>query len=308
MLLHRLSPSQVARAALCNCAPEPTNALDSRGCIESMYLVHPPPDWTSGKEMRMKASIFHGPQQELTIEDVEVDEPRGREVLVRTVASGVCHSDLHFVDGFYSFPAPAILGHEAAGIVEAVGPQVTDFAPGDHVIACLSAFCGNCDYCLTGQTHLCQSSAVRRGRDEPPKYTWQGQPVAQFANLSSYAEQMLVFENTLVKIRDDMPLNQAALIGCGVTTGVGAALNTAKVEPGSTVAVFGCGGVGLSAIQGALIAGARMIIAVDTIETKLATARELGATHSVDASSGDPVEASRSSPVAVPITPLRRSA
>ncbi len=239
----------------------------------------------------MKAAIFHGPKQDLTIEDVEVDNPMGREVLVKTVASGVCHSDLHFVDGFYQFPAPAILGHEAAGIVETVGPDVTEFAPGDHVIACLSAFCGHCDYCLTGQTHLCRSPEVRRSSTDPPKYTWNGDPVAQFANLSSYAEQMLVYENTLVKIRDDMPLNQAALIGCGVTTGVGAALNTAKVEPGSTVAVFGAGGVGLSAIQGSLIAGARMIIAVDTVEAKLATARELGATHIVDASSGDPVEA-----------------
>ncbi len=239
----------------------------------------------------MKAAIFHGPQQELTIEDIEVDEPRGREVLVKTAYSGVCHSDLHFVDGLYAFPAPAILGHEAAGIVEAVGPDVTDFALGDHVIACLSVFCGNCDFCLTGQTHLCQSPAVKRGKGEPPKYTWQGNEVAQFANLSSYAEKMLVYENALVTIGDDMPLDAAALIGCGVTTGVGAALNTAKVEPGSTVAVFGCGGVGLSAIQGARIAGARQIIAVDTVESKLATARELGATHSVDASSGDPVQA-----------------
>ncbi len=239
----------------------------------------------------MKAAIFHGPQQELTIEDVEVDEPLDREVLVSVSYSGVCHSDLHFVDGLYAFPAPAILGHEAAGIVEAVGSQVTDFAPGDHVIACLSVFCGNCDYCLTGQTHLCQNPETRRSPDQPPKYTWQGNPVNQFANLSSYAEKMLVYENALVKIRDDMPLDAAALIGCGVTTGVGAALNTAKVEPGSTVAVFGCGGVGLSVIQGALIAGARQIIAVDTVESKLATARELGATHSVDASSGDPVQA-----------------
>jgi S-(hydroxymethyl)glutathione dehydrogenase/alcohol dehydrogenase len=198
----------------------------------------------------VKAAIFHGPKQDLTIEEVEVDSPMAREVLVKTVASGVCHSDLHFVDGFYQFPAPAILGHEAAGIVEAVGPDVTEFAPGDHVIACLSAFCGHCDYCLTGQTHLCRSPEVRRSSTDPPKYTWNGDPVAQFANLSSYAEKMLVYENTLVKIRDDMPLNQAALIGCGVTTGVGAALNTAKVEPGSTVAVFGAGGVGLSAIQG----------------------------------------------------------
>ncbi len=240
----------------------------------------------------MKAAIFHGPNQPLTIEQVEVDAPRSREVLVRTVASGVCHSDLHFVDGYYQIPAPAILGHEAAGIVEAVGPDVDEFRPGDHVIACLSVFCGRCDYCLTGRTHLC-STRPARGKGEPPKLTWQGKPVTQFANLSSYAEKMLVHENAIVKIRDDMPLDRAALIGCGVTTGVGAALNTAKVEPGSTVAVFGAGGVGLSVIQGARIAGARMIIAVDVFENKLATARELGATHSVDASSHDPVQAIR---------------
>jgi S-(hydroxymethyl)glutathione dehydrogenase/alcohol dehydrogenase len=240
----------------------------------------------------MKAAIFHGPHQPLTIENVDVAEPIGREVLVKTVASGVCHSDLHFVDGYYQFPTPAILGHEAAGIVEAVGPQVTDFQPGDHVIACLSVFCGNCDYCLTGKTHLC-STRPMRAKGEPPKYTWNGQPVAQFANLSSYAEQMLVHENGLVRIDNEMPLDRAALIGCGVTTGVGAALNTAKVEPGSTVAVFGTGGVGLSAIQGARIAGARMIIAVDVHEHKLAKARELGATHIVDASSHDPVKAIR---------------
>jgi S-(hydroxymethyl)glutathione dehydrogenase / alcohol dehydrogenase len=240
----------------------------------------------------MKAAIFHGAHQPLTIENVDVADPIGREVLVKTVASGVCHSDLHFVDGYYQFPTPAILGHEAAGIVEKVGPQVTDFQPGDHVIACLSVFCGNCDYCLTGKTHLCATRPVR-AKGEPPKYTWNGQPVAQFANLSSYAEQMLVHENGLVRIDNEMPLAQAALIGCGVTTGVGAALNTAKVEPGSTVAVFGTGGVGLSAIQGARIAGARMIIAVDVHEHKLAKARELGATHIVDASSHDPVKAIR---------------
>ncbi|MBI2761249.1 MAG: Zn-dependent alcohol dehydrogenase [Chloroflexi bacterium] len=240
----------------------------------------------------MKAAVFHGPQQDLTIENVDVADPIGREVLVKTVASGVCHSDLHFVDGYYTFPTPAILGHEAAGIVEAVGPQVTDFAPGDHVIACLSVFCGNCDYCLTGRTHLCSKRPVR-SPNEAPKLSWNGKPVAQFANLSSYAEKMLVHENGLVKIRNDMPFAQAALIGCGVTTGVGAVLNTAKIEPGSSVAVFGAGGVGLSAIQGARIAGARMIIAVDVFENKLATARELGATHIVDASSHDPVKAIR---------------
>ena len=119
----------------------------------------------------MKAAVFHGPQKPLTIENVQIDNPRGREVLVRTVASGVCHSDLHFVDGYYPFPTPAILGHEAAGIVEAVGPQVSGLTPGDHVIACLSVFCGQCDYCLTGKTYLCQTRPAR-GKAEPPKLSW----------------------------------------------------------------------------------------------------------------------------------------
>jgi len=237
----------------------------------------------------MKAAVFHGPHKPLTIEDVDIDKPLGREVLVRVVASGVCHSDLHFVDGYYPFPAPAILGHEAAGIVDAVGPQVSEFKPGDHVIACLSVFCGQCEYCLTGKTHLCQTRPVR-ANTEPPKLSWKGQPVNQFANLSAYAEQMLVHENALVKIDDQMPLDRAALIGCGVTTGVGAVLNTARIEAGTTVAVFGAGGVGLAVIQGARIAGARMIIAVDTVEAKFAKARELGATHTVNASKDEPAK------------------
>jgi S-(hydroxymethyl)glutathione dehydrogenase/alcohol dehydrogenase len=238
----------------------------------------------------MKAAIFHGAHQPLTVEDVDIDEPMQHEVVVRVMASGVCHSDLHYVDGFYEFPAPAILGHEAAGIVEQVGPDVDEFKPGDHVIACLSVFCGHCDYCLTGRTHLCAARPVR-AKDAPAKLRWQGQPVAQFANLSAYAEKMLVHTNAIVKVRDDMPFDRAALIGCGVTTGVGAALNTARVDPGSMVAVFGCGGVGLSAIQGARIAGARMIIAVDVHDHKLETAYELGATHTINAAAKDPVKA-----------------
>ncbi|HLZ28751.1 MAG TPA: Zn-dependent alcohol dehydrogenase [Chloroflexota bacterium] len=237
----------------------------------------------------MKAAIFHGAHQPLTVEEVDIDTPAEHEVLVRIVASGVCHSDLHFVDGFYEMPAPAILGHEAAGIVEAVGSQVDEFKPGDHVIACLSVFCGRCDYCLTGRTNLCSTRPVR-GKDAPPRLRWQGQPVTQMANLGAYAEKILVHTNALVKVRDDMPFDRAALIGCGVTTGVGAALNTAKVEPGSIVAVFGCGGVGLSAIQGARIAGARMIIAVDVHDHKLETAYEVGATHTINASRKDPVK------------------
>ena len=238
----------------------------------------------------MKAAVFHGAHQPLTIENVEIDAPMAREVIVKTMASGVCHSDLHFVDGLYPMAPPTILGHEAAGIVESVGSQVTQFKPGDHVICCLSVFCGSCDRCISGESFLCRSPEVRRGPQDNPKYTWNGHPVAQFANLSTYAEKMLVHENAIVKIRDDVPFDVAALIGCGVTTGVGAAMNTAAVKPGSTVAVFGAGGVGLACIQGARIAGARQIIAVDIHESKLATAKELGATHIVDGSTGDAVE------------------
>ncbi len=241
----------------------------------------------------MKAAVFHAPHQPLTIEEVTIDNPLPREVVVRTVASGVCHSDLHFIEGLYPIAVPALLGHEAAGIVEAVGEQVTYVKPGDHVICCLSVFCGHCEMCVSGRPALCRNPDLRRRPDQPPKLTWNGTPLTQFANLGAYAEKMLVHENAIVKMRDDMPFGAAALIGCGVTTGVGAALNTARIEPGSSVAVFGCGGVGLAAVQGARIGGARMIIAVDTVESKLATAKDLGATHVVDASAGDPVKAIR---------------
>ena len=241
----------------------------------------------------MKAAVFHGPKQDLTIEEVQLDSPKEREVLVKTVASGVCHSDLHFVDGYYGHPAPAVLGHEAAGIVEEVGSLVTYVQPGDHVIACLSVFCGHCERCLSGHPSLCSNPETKRAPNDRPRMSQNGGVMHQFLNISSYAEKMLLHENAIVKIRPDMPLDRAALIGCGVTTGVGAVLNTARIEPGSTVVVFGAGGVGLAAIQGARIAGARMIIAVDMLENKLATARELGATHVVDASSHDPVQAIR---------------
>ncbi len=242
----------------------------------------------------MKAAVFHGPNQPLTIEQVQVDKPREREVLMRTVASGVCHSDLHFVDGLYPYPAPAVLGHEGAGVVEAVGRDVNYVKPGDHVIACLSVFCGYCNECMSGHPNRCSNQqATQRPKGEPSRLSQDGKLIRQFANLSTYAEQMLVHENALVKITHDIPLDRAALIGCGVTTGVGAVLNTARIEPGSTVAVFGCGGVGLAAVQGARIAGARMIIAIDQFENKLAMAKNLGATHTVDGSHSDAVEAIR---------------
>ncbi len=239
----------------------------------------------------MKAAVFHGPNLPLSIEDVELDKPQDREVLIKTVASGVCHSDLHFVDGLYPYPAPAVLGHEAAGIIEEVGKQVTYVKPGDHVICCLSVFCGNCEQCMSGHPNRCSNKqATQRNPSDKPRISQKGKPVNQFLDISSYCEKMLLHENAVVKIREDFPLDRAALIGCGVTTGVGAVLNTAKIEPGSTVAVFGAGGVGLAAIQGARIAGARKIIAVDMFEGKLAMAKRLGATDTVDASSSDPVD------------------
>jgi S-(hydroxymethyl)glutathione dehydrogenase/alcohol dehydrogenase len=173
-----------------------------------------------------------------------------------------------------------------------VGTGVTYVRPGDHVIACTSVFCGQCERCLTGHPNLCSSRPVR-AKGEPPRLSQKGNAVVQLADIGGYAERMLLHENGVVKIDKEMPLDRAALIGCGVTTGVGAVLNTARIEPGCTVAVFGAGGIGLSAIQGARIAGARMIIAVDVNEFKMKSALDLGATHVVDASSRDPVKAIR---------------
>ena len=237
----------------------------------------------------MKAAVLRRVNEPLSIEDVDIDRPRDKEVLLRTGASGVCHSDLHFVEGSYSHPLPAILGHEAAGTIEDVGEAVTYVRPGDRVITCLSVFCGHCEMCLSGRPVLCSREGLTRGRDEPPKLASSGERVHQFLRLSSFAEKMLVHQNAVVRVDKDIPFEQLALIGCGVTTGLGAVLNTARVEPGSIVAVIGCGGVGLSAVQGARLAGALRIIAIDTVGTKLATAMQLGATDVVDASSSDPV-------------------
>jgi len=237
----------------------------------------------------MKAAVLRAVKQPLTIEDVEISKPGPREVLVRTVAAGVCHSDLHFQTGAYTYPMPAVLGHESAGVVEQVGSEVHYVVPGDHVITCLSVFCGSCEFCLSGRPALCTKQGLRRAQTDAPRLSQNGTPIWQFLDLSSYAEQMLVHENAIVKIRKDMPLDRAALIGCGVTTGVGAVFNTAKVAPGSTVAVIGCGGVGLSAVQGAAIAGAGRVIAVDMLDSKLELARKFGATDTVNAKKGDPV-------------------
>ncbi len=215
----------------------------------------------------MKAAVLHEVNKPLMIEDVSLPNPGPREVLIRTAVAGLCHSDLHFMEGLYPHPLPAVLGHESAGVVEQVGSDVTYVKPGDHVVTCLSVFCGTCDNCTTGRPVLCTDT-----------------------NLSSFAEQMLVHENAIVKIRKDMPLELAALIGCGVITGYGAVVNTAKVAPGENVVVIGCGGVGMAAINGAQIAGAGRIIAVDTNPAKLQLATKLGATDIVDPRNGDVVQ------------------
>jgi S-(hydroxymethyl)glutathione dehydrogenase/alcohol dehydrogenase len=235
----------------------------------------------------MKAAVMYGVGQPLMIEDVDVDEPRAGEVLVRTSASGVCHSDLHFMEGSYPTAVPIVLGHESAGVVEKVGPGVTKAKPGDRVVIAFVASCGFCDNCVQGKPYLCNNTA-NLGRGD--RLHLKGQPIPQFANMSAFAEQQLVSENACVPVPDAVPMEVACLVGCSVMTGVGAVTNTARIPVGSTVAVIGAGGVGLNVIQGAALAGASRIIAVDIFENKLAAAKTFGATDVIDASDTDPVQ------------------
>ena len=233
----------------------------------------------------MKAAVLFEAKTPLTIEDVTVDKPAPHEVLIRTVACGVCRSDLHFVDGAYPHPLPGIPGHEAAGVVEAVGDEVRTVKVGDHVVTCLSAFCGHCEFCVTGRMSLCIDPGVKRGKGQPSRLMLGDKPIAQMLNLSAYAEMMLVHEHACVAIDPEMPLDRAAILGCTVTTGAGAIFNAAKVVPGETVCVVGCGGVGLAAVNAARIAGAGKVIVVDPVAEKRELATKLGATHAVDAMS-----------------------
>jgi S-(hydroxymethyl)glutathione dehydrogenase/alcohol dehydrogenase len=239
----------------------------------------------------MKAAVLEQIPGDLVVDDIQIGSPGPHEVLVRTVAAGLCHSDLHFIEGKYPAPVPCVLGHESAGVVEAVGEQVTYLQPGDHVISCISGFCGACRYCLSGRPNLCDKVGLAPDPSAPPRLRRGDQIVHQFFDLSSFAEQLLVHENMLVKIRPDMPLDKAALIGCGVTTGVGAVMNTARVRAGEVVTVIGCGGIGLNAIQAAAIVGAGRVIAIDRVASKLDLARTFGATDTIDASAVDPVGA-----------------
>jgi len=242
----------------------------------------------------MRAAVLLDNSDELSIADVDHDSPIGREVLVRSVAAGLCHSDYHYLDGTLSRGRPVILGHEGAGVVEAVGPDVRDIAVGDHVVTCLVMGCGECERCADGEPTRCLHPEVtKRAGGLPPRLTLDGVSVGQMANVGSLADLILLDERAVTAINHDIPLELACILGCAVVTGLGAALNTAKVQPGESVAVIGCGGVGLNIIQGARLAGAAQILGVDANPAKLDRARQMGATDTIDASSTDAVAAVR---------------
>jgi len=221
----------------------------------------------------VKAAVLIEAGKPLQIEQIHISNPGPHEVLIRTAACGLCHSDLHFIEGTYPHPLPAIPGHEAAGIVEAVGSEVRTVKVGDAVVTCLSAFCGHCEYCVSGRMSLCLGGETRRKPGEAPRLTRpDGSIVNQMLNLSAYAEMMLVHEHACVAINPEMPLDKASVIGCAVTTGAGTIFNACKVTPGETIAVIGCGGVGLATINAAKIAGAGRIIAADPMPEKRALA------------------------------------
>jgi S-(hydroxymethyl)glutathione dehydrogenase/alcohol dehydrogenase len=239
----------------------------------------------------MRAALLTGPGPIEPV-SIEIDGPEAGEVLVRLRACGVCHSDLLIIDAVKApLPRPSLLGHEAAGVVEAVGDGVTTVRPGDHVVLAFHPNCGACFFCKHGQPQLCERPDNRhRAHDGPrPRLRWNGAPVIQGIGVGGWAEYACMPEGGVVKVRDDAPLEAVCLAGCAVTTGIGAALWTAGVEPGSQVAVIGCGGVGLNIVQGARIAGASRIIAVDLRQDALELARRFGATDVIDASKGNPV-------------------
>jgi S-(hydroxymethyl)glutathione dehydrogenase/alcohol dehydrogenase len=240
----------------------------------------------------MRAAVLHQVGRPMTIEDVTIADPKPGEALVRIVATGACHSDYHIIKGEWRSLFPIVLGHEASGVVEAVGAGVTQAKPGDHVVLSFAPNCGQCDDCFAGRPLLCRvRRAVPPGGmfDGTSRLSLGGETVYQLVMMSSFAEYAVVHGSALIPIRQDVPLDKAALVGCASMTGVGAALNTAKIEAGSTVMVVGCGGVGLSCIQGAKLASAARIIAVDVADDKLEFARKFGATDVVNSRTQDPV-------------------
>jgi S-(hydroxymethyl)glutathione dehydrogenase/alcohol dehydrogenase len=247
--------------------------------------------------MKSRAAVLFEPGQKLEVCEVDVQDPGPGEVRIQLKAAGVCHTDLSVMTGQLKAPLPAILGHEGAGIVSDVGAGVTSFQPGDHVIPLWRLSCGECEYCSGGRPALCaEGTEIRssgRLQDGTSRFSFEGKEILHFAGVSSFSNYTVLPEGAVLKIPQDLPFEQAALMGCAVITGVGAVVNAAKVKPGRTVAVFGAGGVGVNVVQGAVLAGAKTIIAVDRYASRLEEARVFGATHTVNASDGDPVAAIR---------------
>ncbi|MBK4998906.1 MULTISPECIES: S-(hydroxymethyl)glutathione dehydrogenase/class III alcohol dehydrogenase [unclassified Pseudomonas] len=237
--------------------------------------------------IKSRAAVAFGPKQPLEIVEVDVQPPKAGEVLIRVVATGVCHTDAYTLSGQDSEGVfPCILGHEGGGIVEAVGEGVKGLAVGDHVIPLYTAECGECKFCKSGKTNLCQAVRATQGKglmpDGTTRFSYKGEPIYHYMGCSTFSEYTVLPEISLAKIPKDAPLEKVCLLGCGVTTGIGAVLNTAKVEKGATVAIFGLGGIGLAAVIGAKMAGAGRIIAVDINPAKFEIAQELGATDFIN--------------------------
>lgn len=238
----------------------------------------------------MKAAVLNAYNGVFDIEEIEIGAPIGHEVLVEVKAAGLCHSDLHLAENDFGTRLPAVFGHELAGIVKALGPDVREFAVGDHVVGSVVGFCGHCEACLEGSTYRClHPEEMRRGAGEGERLSRKGEAITPFFGVSAFAEFTLVHEHQLAKVPDALPFKQAAVLGCGCVTGAGAVINTARVKPGETVAVFGAGGIGLNVIQGARLAGASRIIVIDVQTAKEPLARKMGATDFLTPADGDVV-------------------
>ena len=239
----------------------------------------------------VRAACLVDGRDDLVVADVTIDGPRGREVVVRTQAVGLCHSDLHVVDGSLVRPRPIVLGHEAAGVVEAVGPDVSSVGVGTSVVTCLVMPCGACGRCRAGEEHLCADPAATLRGSDRARLELDGTPVAEMAGIGALGERLIVDERAVVAVPARVPPELAAVLGCAIVTGLGSVLNVADVRPGERVAVIGCGGIGLAIIQGARIAGAGEIVAIDVADAKLELARRLGATSVANAADADAVNA-----------------